>query len=73
MTTTTIHSGYVKSINLDRGFGFLAEPDQPDIFFHVDELGPGLEWDETLTGRRVKFKVFGTGRGPKAFDVRPAD
>jgi cold shock CspA family protein len=69
----TMFEGFVCSVKLDRNFGFIAMPDSPDIFFHMQDLTDGLEFDETLLQRRVKFDLKTSGKGPRAFDIRPAD
>lgn len=61
MSATEFCSGYVKSINLDRGFGFIAA--EHDIFFHVDSLDESLDWDESLEQRRVLFRTITTSKG----------
>jgi cold shock CspA family protein len=65
--------GFICSVKLDRGFGFVAMPDSPDVFFHSQDLSEGLDFDERLLQRRVKFDIKASGRGPRAFDIRPAD
>lgn len=72
-TTTETHTGYIKVVKLDRGFGFLASPDQPDVFFNVQDVDESLDWDESLQERRVQFRIVGTAKGLKAMDIRPAD
>lgn len=49
-------NGYVKTVVIERGFGFLAVPGGEDVFFHMSQLA-GLEWDERLTQRRVEFEL----------------
>jgi cold shock CspA family protein len=66
-----MHEGYVKSVRLDKGYGFIASPGQPDVFFHYTEL-VDLPFDETLQERRVRFNIIGTSKGPKAVAVRAA-
>ena len=56
----------------ERMFGFIGVEGQADIFFHSNDL-VGLEWDQQLLERRVKFSVLSTAKGPRAVNVRPAD
>lgn len=51
-----MEEGVVKSIVFGKGFGFIERPDQVDLFFHECSLD-GLEMDDTLMMRRVKFDV----------------
>jgi cold shock CspA family protein len=67
-----MHEGTVKAVRLDKGFGFISSPNQPDVFFHASELIE-LPFDETLRERRVRFNIIGTGKGPKAAGVRAAE
>lgn len=66
-----MYDGTVCSVRADRGFGFISSPGQPDVFFHMSDLD-GLAFDETLQQRRVQFDIIGTGKGPRAANVRPA-
>ena len=65
-------TGTICRVNIERGFGFVARPGEPDLFFHVSALH-GLEWSEALQEMRVSFDL-GTGRDgrPRAEFVRPA-
>ncbi len=67
-----MYEGTVIKLKLDRGFGFIGTPNQPDVWFHKDEL-TGLEWDAQLEERRVRFDILGTPKGPRARNVRPAE
>ncbi len=68
-------TGTIKSVVLQRGFGFIAESNSDrDLFFHMSSLRGGLEWSEQLVGHRVDYEVeidSRTGRA-KAVEVRPA-
>jgi cold shock CspA family protein len=64
--------GVVKSVRTDKGYGFISSHGHEDVFFHVSQL-KNLVWEEQLTGRRVKFRLITTERGPKATHVRAAD
>lgn len=66
-----MNEGYVKAIKLEKGFGFIAQTDGPDIFFHANELIE-LAWDEQLLNRRVKFNVITNPRGLRAVGVQAA-
>lgn len=68
-----MNEGTVKSVRVDKGFGFIAEPNSPDIFFHLSALEEGLTLDESLVERRVRYSVVSTPRGPKAVCVQPAE
>jgi hypothetical protein len=38
-----MHDGTVKTVCVDRGFGFIGVAGEPDIFFHCSKLGDGLD------------------------------
>ena len=66
-----MHSGYVKAVVVDRGFGFIAgcAAAGRDVFFHCSALRD-LEFNEQLTGREIQFELVDTDRGLQANDVR---
>ena len=59
--------GTVKWFNSEKGFGFIAPDDGPDVFVHFSQiLTPGgLE-----TGQRVEFEITQGSKGPQAQRVR---
>ena len=66
--------GYVKNLVIERGFGFIACPDETrDYFFHFSNLAEGIEFDETLQGRRVCFELKETPKGEQAVGIEPDD
>ena len=70
----TMEAGTVASLKLDRGFGFISRPGEPDLFFHLKSVSDDqLEWNETLLQRRVQFEVEQTPKGERATNVRAAE
>lgn len=67
-----MYNGVITRLVLDRGFGFVAVPNQPDCFFHMKDL-LDLEWGESLQERRVKLDIETTPKGARAFNVRAAE
>ncbi|WP_461538321.1 cold-shock protein [Spongorhabdus nitratireducens] len=67
MSTTT---GTVKWFNEEKGFGFIAQSNGPDVFAHFRQIvGDGFK---TLSeGQQVEFKVTQGQKGPQAEDIRP--
>lgn len=67
-------TGYIKALQLSKGFGFIAASGTPvDLFFHASALVDGLEFDEQLEQRPVEFDTVDQGNGKiKAIRVRPA-
>ncbi|KEQ17905.1 MAG: cold-shock protein [Endozoicomonas sp.] len=67
MSTTT---GTVKWFNEEKGFGFIAQENGPDVFAHFRQIvGDGFK---TLKeGQQVEFRVTQGQKGPQAEDIRP--
>ena len=67
MSTTT---GTVKWFNEEKGFGFIAQNNGPDVFAHFRQIvGDGFK---TLKeGQQVEFRVTQGQKGPQAEDIRP--
>lgn len=62
-------NGTVKRIVGDRGFGFLADEEGKEYFFHLSGLGAGLTIEQLREGDRVTFDVERSDRGPRATNV----
>ena len=67
MSTTT---GTVKWFNEEKGFGFIAQDNGPDVFAHFRQIvGEGFK---TLKeGQQVEFRVTQGQKGPQAEEIRP--
>jgi cold shock protein len=63
-------TGKVKLFNEKKGFGFLEQPNGPDVFVHFSAIsGSGFK---TLTeGQAVTFDVTEGAKGPQASNVTP--
>jgi CspA family cold shock protein len=63
-----VPTGKVKWFDADKGFGFLSQPDGPDVYVHADALPEGVT---TLkAGARVEFGIAQGRRGDQALQVR---
>lgn len=58
--------GTIKAYLSDRGFGFIARGDLPDLFFHVSQWGLA---EHPLVGDTVQFEEGDSQRGPVALRV----
>ncbi len=67
MTTVV---GTVKWFSDEKGFGFIAQENGPDVFAHFRQIkGDGFK---TLTeGQRVEFTVTQGQKGPQAENIVP--
>ena len=64
-------SGTVKWFDRRKGYGFVAQPDGPDVFVHYSAIR-GEGYRNLAPGQAVEFSV-GTGpKGLHALDVCPA-
>lgn len=64
-------AGKVKWFSAEKGFGFLAREDGPDVFVHRDALPAGVA--ELKPGQRVEFGIVEGRRGDQALQVRVLD
>ncbi|RSM63199.1 cold-shock protein [Amycolatopsis sp. WAC 01376] len=61
--------GIVKWFNAEKGFGFLAQEDGPDVFVHYSEID-GNGFRSLDENQRVEFVVSQGAKGPQATGVR---
>jgi len=65
-----VAQGTVKWFNAEKGFGFIAVDDGPDVFVHYSAIQvdgyKSLDQDQ-----RVEFEVTQGQKGPQAEAVRP--
>lgn len=60
--------GVVKWFNADKGYGFIARENGPDIFVHYNAIN-GRGFRSLEEGQRVEFTVGEGRKGPAAQDV----
>lgn len=64
-----MHTGKIKKLVKDRGFGFISDLDGREVFFHqssvMDNAFEGLKQDQ-----QVEFDVEKTPKGPRAINLR---
>lgn len=66
------HEGSVKWFDSGKGYGFIAHPDGPEVFFHRSGVAPG-EGINFPDGAPVTFLIEQTEKGPQAVDVARMD
>lgn len=66
-----VPTGKVKWFDTDKGFGFLSQPDGPDVYVHTDALPDGVT--NLKAGTRVEFGIAQGRRGDQALSVRVLD
>ena len=65
MSTTT---GTVKWFNEEKGFGFIAQENGPDVFAHFRQI-TGEGFKTLAEGQRVEFTVTQGQKGPQAENI----
>ena len=64
-----MHTGKIKKLVRDRGFGFISDADGREVFFHqssvIDSTFDGLSEEAN-----VEFEVEKSPKGPRAINVR---
>jgi CspA family cold shock protein len=62
--------GTVKWFNVEKGFGFIAREDGPDVFVHYSEID-GAGFRSLDENQAVEFELTQGAKGPQASAVRP--
>ncbi|MCS5480478.1 cold-shock protein [Corynebacterium sp. YIM 101645] len=63
--------GKVKWYDADKGFGFVSNPGDEDVFVGKQVLPEGV--DELVPGQRIEFDFAAGRRGPQALRVKILD
>jgi CspA family cold shock protein len=63
-------SGTVKRVISERGFGFIADAEGKEYFFHKDGLSSSIDFDRLVGGETVEFVVESGPKGARAVQVR---
>ncbi len=66
-----MHSGKIKKLIRDRGFGFISDTDGRELFFHQSSL-IDTRFDVLNEEQDVQFEVEKSPKGPRAINVRIA-
>jgi CspA family cold shock protein len=61
-------TGTVKWFNETKGFGFIQQPDGPDVFAHFSAIS-GSGFKTLAEGQKVEFKVTQGQKGLQAEDI----
>ena len=63
-----MHTGRIKKLVRDRGFGFISDTDGNEVFFHQSSL-VGVAFDALKEDENVEFDVEKSDKGPRAINV----
>jgi CspA family cold shock protein len=62
--------GTVKWFNAEKGFGFIAPTEGPDVFVHFSEI-QSSGYRSLEENQQVEFEIVQGPKGPQASQVRP--
>lgn len=63
-----MHTGKIKKLVSERGFGFISDTDGREVFFHQSGLNDG-SFNSLREGQEVEFEVEKSSKGPRAINV----
>ena len=63
-----MHTGKIKKIIRDRGFGFISDTDGREVFFHQSGL-VDLQFDMLKEEQEVTFEIEQSPKGPRAVKI----
>jgi cold shock protein len=64
-----MHTGKIKKVVSERGFGFISDTDGREVFFHRSSLTEG-QFDALKEEDAVEFEIENSPKGPRAIDVK---
>ncbi len=64
-----MHTGKIKKVVKERGFGFISDTDGREIFFHQSGLVEA-QFESLQSEQKVEFDVENSPKGPRAINVR---
>lgn len=67
-----MHTGKIKKLVKDRGFGFISDTDGNEVFFHRSSV-TGANFESLNEDEPVEFDVERSPKGPRAANVHPAE
>jgi CspA family cold shock protein len=65
----SMHSGKIKKLVSDRGFGFIADTDGREVFFHQSAL-IDVKFEALTEDQKVEFDVENSPKGPRAINIK---
>jgi CspA family cold shock protein len=63
-----MHTGKIKKIMRDRGFGFISDTDGREVFFHQSGL-VNAQFDSLQEEQNVEFEIEKSPKGPRAISI----
>ncbi len=63
-----MHTGKIKKVVQERGFGFISDTDGRELFFHQSSL-IDAQFDGLKEDQKVEFDIENSPKGPRAVNV----
>jgi CspA family cold shock protein len=63
-----MHSGKIKKVVRERGFGFINDTDGREVFFHQSGL-VDTQFDSLKEKQKVEFEIENSPKGPRAVSI----
>ena len=64
-----MHTGKIKKVVQERGFGFISDTDGREVFFHQTSL-VDTQFATLKADQSVEFEIEDSPKGPRAVNVR---
>lgn len=64
-----MHTGKIKKLVSERGFGFISDTDGREVFFHQSSV-VDIRFDELQEDQLVEFEVEKSPKGPRAINIK---
>jgi CspA family cold shock protein len=66
-----MHTGKIKKVVRERGFGFISDTDGREVFFHQSSI-IDARFDSLTEDQDVEFEVEKSDKGPRAINIHLA-
>jgi len=63
-----MHTGKIKKVVRERGFGFISDTDGRELFFHQSGLS-NAKIDDLKEEQKVEFEIEDSPKGPRAISI----
>jgi CspA family cold shock protein len=63
-----MHTGKIKKVVRERGFGFISDTDGRELFFHQSGL-LNAKLDDLKEEQKVEFEIEDSPKGPRAVSI----
>lgn len=63
-----MHTGKIKKLVRERGFGFISDTDGREVFFHQSGLVEA-KFDALNEEQEVEFEIENSPKGPRAISI----